>query len=154
MPRQDSQRALVMTRAFAAPRALVWKAWTNATHAKSWMGPRGFTATSLESELRPRGAWRLCLRRDDNAEELWQGGVYFEVVTPERLVFSFAWDGADHRHGHETRITLNFAEQQGKTTMNFRQETFESVGQRDAHQQEWNSTFDRLAEHLAKIQAP
>ena len=151
-PRQDSQRALALTRVFDAPRALVWKAWTDPTHAQRWMGPRGFTATHLASDLRPRGVWRACLRRDDNGEEFWQGGVYLEVVAPERLTYSFAWDETSERRNHVTLVTLNFTEQRGKTTMNFRQEMFETVAERDGHQLGWNSTFDRLTEILAEIQ--
>ncbi|MBI3545344.1 MAG: SRPBCC domain-containing protein [Gammaproteobacteria bacterium] len=153
-PRQDATRVLIMTRVFAATRALVWQAWTDASQAQRWMGPRGFSASHLQSELRPGGAWRACLRRDDDGKALWQGGIYLEVVAPERLAFSFAWDDANQRRGHETRITLSFSEQQGETTLGFRQEMFETVEQRDAHQQGWNSAFDRLAEHLMNIQTP
>lgn len=153
IPRQDSQRVLAMSRDFAAPRALLWQAWTDAMQARCWMGPGGFTVTHWQSELRPRGAWRLCLRRNDNAAELCQGGAYLEIAAPERLVFSFAWDDAHHRRGHETRVTLTFSERQGKTTMTFRQEMFENIEQRDGHRQGWNGAFDRLAEHLVNIQA-
>jgi uncharacterized protein YndB with AHSA1/START domain len=152
IPRQDSQRILAITRVFDAPRVLVWKAWTDATHARCWMGPRGFTASHLEGELRPRGAWRACLRRDDDAAEFWQGGTYLEVIAPERLVFTFAWDDANERRGHETLVTLAFVERQGKTTMNFRQEVFETVEERNGHQGGWGSTFDRLMDHLARIE--
>ena len=151
-PRQDSQRVLVLTRVFDAPRALVWKAWTDPTHAQRWMGPRGFTATHLESDLQPRGAWRVCLRRDDNGTEYWQGGVYIEIVAPERLTYSFAWDDTNARRDHATLVTLSFTERRGKTTMSFRQEVFETVAERDGHQLGWNSTFDRLTELLAEIQ--
>ena len=71
-------------------------------------------------------------------------------MEPERLVFTFAWDQEDGRRGHETLVTITFAEQRGRTTMTFRQAVFESVGDRDGHQGGWNSTFDRLAEHLAQ----
>jgi uncharacterized protein YndB with AHSA1/START domain len=151
-PRQDSQRALVITRVFDAPRELVWKAWTDPACTQRWMGPRGFTSTHLESDLRPRGAWRACLRRNDNGEELWQGGVFLEIVAPERLAYSFAWDDTNDRRDHVTLVTLSFTERRGKTTMSFRQEMFEAVAERDGHQLGWNSTFDRLAELLAEIQ--
>src|SRR5712691_4337552 len=99
-------RELVITRVFDAPRARVFKAWTDPAQAKQWMGPRGFTATHLEGDLRSGGAWRICLRRDDDGEELWQSGVYREVVEPERLVFTFAWDQEGGRRGHETLVTI------------------------------------------------
>jgi uncharacterized protein YndB with AHSA1/START domain len=151
-PRQDSQRALVITRIFDAPRELVWKAWTDPALTRRWMGPRGFSATHLVSDLRPRGVWRACLQRDDNGEEFWQGGVYLEIVAPARLAYSFAWDDTRARRNHATLVSLSFTERRGKTTMGFRQEVFENVEERDGHRLGWNSSFDRLAELLAELQ--
>lgn len=145
------ERELVITRVFDAPRSLVFRLWADPAHAKHWMGPRGFTASHLEQDLRPGGAWRLCLYQDDGGRDLWQGGVYREVVEPERLVFTFAWDGENGRRGHETLVTVTFAEHQGKTKMTFRQAVFPSVEQRDGHRQGWSSSFDRLAEYVAKL---
>ncbi|MBA2660057.1 MAG: hypothetical protein H0U72_11155 [Nitrosospira sp.] len=52
------------------------------------MGPRGFTTHYVEGELRPGGAWRLCLRPDDGGKDLWQGGLVFKAWTEsERKVF-------------------------------------------------------------------
>jgi len=145
-----AERVLVITRVFDAPRELVFELWTNPAHAKHWMGPRGFTATHFEQDPRPGGAWRACLREDDSGRELWQGGVFREIVEPERLVYTFAWDRENGSRGHETLVTVTFAEHDGKTKMTFRQAVFETVGQRDGHQGGWNSTFDRLAEYAAR----
>ncbi len=142
-------RTLVITRDFDAPPGLVFKAWTDPAHAARWGGPRGFTATHVKGDLRPGGRWRTCLRRDEDGKELWQGGVYREVVPPERLAFTFAWDQDDGRPGHETLVTVTFAEERGKTRMTFRQAVFQGVEQRDGHRGGWTSAFDRLAEHLA-----
>jgi uncharacterized protein YndB with AHSA1/START domain len=144
------ERELVITRVFDAPRALVFKAWSDPAQAARWMGPRGFTASHITNDPRPGGAWRLCLRRDETGEELWQGGVNREIVEPERLVFTFAWDREDGSPGHETLVSVSFVERDGKTTMTFRQATFDTVESRDGHQGGWTSTFDRLAEHLAR----
>ena len=144
-----AERVLVITRVFDAPRKLVFRAWTDPDQARRWLGPRGFTAPHFEQDLRPGGAWRACLRPDDGGRDLWQGGVLKEVVEPERLVFTFAWDQEDGRPGHETLVTVTFAEQDGRTVMTFRQAVFETVDQRDGHAGGWSSSFDRLAEHLA-----
>jgi uncharacterized protein YndB with AHSA1/START domain len=146
----SAARELIITRVLNAPRAVVFKAWTDPARARQWMGPRGFTATHVEGAVRPGGAWRACLRRDETGEDLWQGGVYREVVEPERLVFTFAWDDKQGRRGHETLVTITFAEHQGKTTMTFRQAIFDSVEQRDGHHGGWTSTFERLDEHVGK----
>jgi len=141
---------LVIIRIFDAPRELVWKAWTDPAQMAKWMGPRGYTGCNLEGELRPGGKWRACLRRDEDGEELWQGGVYREVVEPERLVWTFAWEGDDGLPENEMLITATFAGEAGKTKMTFQQTGFRSIDQRDGHDGGWNSTFDRLEEFLAR----
>jgi uncharacterized protein YndB with AHSA1/START domain len=146
--KSSADRELIITRVFDAPRSLIFKLWTDLEPAKHWMGPRGFTATHVEGDGRPGGRWRLCLRRDDTGEELWQGGVYREFVEPERQVFTFAWEDEQGQRAHETLITITFTEHAGKTTMIFRQGVFDSVAQRDGHQGGWTSTFDRLEEYV------
>ena len=149
---------LVIDRIFDAPRELVWKVWTDASLAAEWHGPRGFKATHFEQDARPGGKWRLCLHADafdpgdgnPRAFDLWQGGVFREIVPEERIVYTFAWDdprdvGVD-APPHETLITVEFKERDGKTAMTFRQEFFPSAGERDGHTKGWNRTFDRLAE--------
>ena len=78
-------RTLVITREHAPP-SLVFKAWTDP--ARAARRAAGFAATHVKGDLRPGGTWRTCLRRDEDGKELWQGGVYREVVEPERLVSS------------------------------------------------------------------
>ena len=85
-------RELVITRVFDAPRALVFAAWTEPDRIVEWSAPHGFTIPHCEGELRVGGAWRCCMRSPEGAD-LWLGGVYREIVVPERLVFTHAWDG-------------------------------------------------------------
>lgn len=144
-----SESELVIVRTLDAPRELVWKAWGDPTQMRRWMGPRGYTTVELSGEIRPGGAWRLCMQKDDTGEKLWQGGVYREVVEPERMVFTFAWDGDDGRPENEMLITLTFAAQGQKTVMTLRQTQFRSVEQRDGHAGGWNSALDRFEEFVA-----
>jgi uncharacterized protein YndB with AHSA1/START domain len=143
-------RELTITRVFDAPRRLVFKLWTDPKHLARWFGPRDYPATSVAMDVRPGGRWRHCLRSPDTGNELWLGGVYREITPPERLVFSFAWEEEGER-GLETLVTVTFTEQDGKTTMIFRQAPFQSDQERDGHSYGWNSTFDRLADHLAEL---
>jgi uncharacterized protein YndB with AHSA1/START domain len=94
-----ADRVLEITRIFDAPRALVFAAWTDPAHLKHWMGPRDRPAIELGGELRQGGAWRNCLRSTKDGRDLWQGGVYREIVKPERLVFTFARDQVDGSPG-------------------------------------------------------
>jgi uncharacterized protein YndB with AHSA1/START domain len=144
---EPAERELVITRVFDAPRDLVFKAWTDARHAKSWWGPRDYPATHLEMDVRPGGVWRGRLRSTNDGKELGLGGVFREVVAPERVVFTFAWEEEGER-GLETLVTVTFAEQDGKTRMTFRQTPFQSIEERDGHRGGWSSSFDRLEEYV------
>ena len=145
----SGERELVITRIFAAPRQLVFKAWTEPERMMQWWSPRGFTTTSCTVDLRPGGAWRCCMRSPEGTEHT-ERGVYREIVEPERLVFTHAWEDADGKPGHETLVTVTFAEHGGKTTVTFHQAVFESVAARDSHQEGWGEGLDNLAAYLAK----
>lgn len=147
---ERADQVLVITRVFDAPRALVFKLWTDSNHARRWWGPRDYPATSLQMDVRPGGAWRCCLRSTETGKELWQGGVFRKVAPPERLEFTFAWDEKGER-GLETLVTVTFAEQDGMTLMTFRHAPFQSIAERDGHQGGWTSTFDRLADYLREL---
>jgi uncharacterized protein YndB with AHSA1/START domain len=80
----------------------------------------------------------------------WLQGVYREVVEPERLVFTHVWLDAEGKPGKETLVTITFTERDGKTELTLHQTGFKTVESRDGHQKGWTSTFDRLADYLAK----
>jgi uncharacterized protein YndB with AHSA1/START domain len=143
----SAKHELTITRVFDAPRGLVFEMWTDPAHAVHWWGPREYPATHLEMDVRPGGAWRNCLTSPETGKELWQGGVFREVVPPERLVFTFSWEEEGER-GLETLVTVTFADEGGKTRMTFHHAPFQTVAERDGHGYGWNSTFDRLVEHL------
>ncbi len=150
---------LSITRFFDAPRAMVYEAFVDAEHAKQWMGPRGFNATHLEQDVRPGGRWRACLHQvgewnGQTFPDLWQGGVFKEVVPPERLVYTFSWEGQGGQPTHETLVTIIFSEvDAGTTRMDFHQAFFDSVYQRDGHNQGWNSEFDRFNDVLNRLKS-
>lgn len=141
---------LVMTRVFDAPRELVFKAWTEPQHLVHWSCPQGFTLTHCAGDLRPGGAWRSCMHAPDG-RDLWLGGVYREIASPERLVFTHAWDDAQGNPGHETIVTVTLVERGGKTEMTFRQAEFDSVGERDGHRGGWTECFEKLAGYVTAL---
>ncbi len=118
---------LVITRVLDAPRSLVFKAWAEADHAARWWGPQGFTTLSCQMDVRPGGTWYRRMRAPDGAL-ICKRGVYHEVVAPERLVFTYADENADGTSGHETLVTVSFAEHGGKTRLTLRQTGFELGG--------------------------
>src|SRR5580704_15362380 len=106
---ESGDRVLVIKRIFDAPRTVVFKAWTDPDHLMRWWGPHGFKTVSCKMDLRPGGAWRICMRGPDGHEDR-QQGVFREIVAPERLVFTYAFEDEAGKRGHETIVTVNFAE--------------------------------------------
>ncbi len=145
-----SDRELVVARVFDAPRRLVFRAWTDPELAAHWWGPKGFTSVSCEMDVRPGGKWRRSMRSPDGSLRCARG-VYREIVAPERLVFTYAWEDADGRPGHETLVSVVFVEHGGRTELTLRQAVFETVTARDAHRGGWTSCLERFAEYLATL---
>jgi uncharacterized protein YndB with AHSA1/START domain len=140
---------LVLTRVFDARRELVFKAWTEREYLMQWSAPHGFTVTESDGELRAGGSYRAAMRSPEG-EVHRLGGVYKEIVAPERLVFTHAWEGDDGKLGHATEVTVTLEDLGGKTKMTFRQTGFESAASRDGHQGGWSEAFGRLAALVEK----
>jgi uncharacterized protein YndB with AHSA1/START domain len=145
---ESAERELVITRVFDAPRSLVWKAWAEPERMACWAGPRGFTVTACEIGSRPGETFRMTMRSPEGTEHRVRG-IYHEIIEGERLVYTWAWVDADGNPGHETLITITFADKGAKTRLTLHQSIFESVGARDAHRGGWDSSLDCLAEYLA-----
>jgi uncharacterized protein YndB with AHSA1/START domain len=145
-----ADRELVVTRVIDAPRRLVFKAWTQPEHVARWWGPQGFTTIHCEMDIRVGGTYR-CGMRSPQGTEHWKHGVYREIVEPERIVFTFAWENADGNPGHELLTTVTFAEQGAKTKLTLHQSGFEAIEGRDSHVTGWTSCFERFADYMLTI---
>jgi uncharacterized protein YndB with AHSA1/START domain len=143
------RHALTITRVLEAPRALVFKAWTDPALAARWWGPRGFTVVECQTDPRPGGALRKVMRSPEGTLHRLRG-VFREVLAPERLRFTFAWEDAGGKLGPETLVTITLAEQDGKTTLTLHQEGFETETARDSHNAGWSSALERLGEFVAQ----
>ncbi len=152
-----SEREIVMTRVFNAPRRLVFDAWTKPELFVRWFGPRGWTVPVCEIDLRPGGTYRFVLRGPDGSE-IGMRGVYREIVRPDRLVCTEAYDGFSEvgwRPEDESVVTTVLTEHDGKTTWTatvvypsreVRDAVIQSGMERGAAE-----SYDRLAELLATI---
>ena len=141
-----ADREIVTTRVLNAPRELVFKAWTDPDQLVHWWGPKGFTNTFHEFDMRPGGIWRFVMHNPDGVNYQ-NKSVFVEVVNPERIVF-------DHVSGPRFQVVVTFAEQAGKTKLTFRMR-FESAAECDkvkAFAVEGNEqNLDRLEAQLAKM---
>ena len=148
---QPSDREIVMTRVFDAPRELVFKAYTDPDHIPQWWGQRSSTTIVDKMDVRPGGAWRF-VQRDKDGNEYAFNGEYREIVPPQRLVYTFEFEGMP---GHVLIETIAFEEHDAKTTLTSTS-LFTTVEDRDgmlASGMEAGAieSWDRLAEHLGSM---
>lgn len=150
---EAAQRELTIRRSFAAPRALVFSAWTEPQHVAQWSCPRGFTFTDNRGDLRVGGTFSATMRSPEGTYHRLRG-EYREIAPPERLAFTHCWVDEHGHAGPQTLVTVTLTERNGRTEMTFHQGLFESVAARDGHEQGWTSCFERLGELLARLQGP
>ena len=108
-----SDREIVLIRVFAAPRRLVFEAWTKPEHVREWYGCRVFSLAVCEIDLRVGGAYRYTMRSPDGVDHT-MTGVYREITPPRRLVYTerFVAPGSE---SPEALVTVLFAEHAGLT---------------------------------------
>jgi uncharacterized protein YndB with AHSA1/START domain len=146
-----TDREIVVTRVFNAPRHLVFEAWTNPQYLPLWMlGPDGWTMPVCEMDLRPGGSWHFVWRHS-NGQEMEMRGEYREVKPPERVVSSESWGPA----WPETLNTVVFSEHAGKTTATVTL-LYPSKEARDAAlktgmKQGMALSYDRLENYLSSL---
>jgi uncharacterized protein YndB with AHSA1/START domain len=146
-----ADREIVTTRVFDAPRELVFKAFTDPKHIVNWWGPKGFTNTTLEMDVRPGGVWRFTMHGPDGTDYP-NKIAYLEVVRPERLVY----DHDDDDGGNGFHVTVTFEAQGGKTKLTMRA-LFATAAERAKVVEEYgaiegaNQTLDRLEAYLGKM---
>jgi uncharacterized protein YndB with AHSA1/START domain len=148
-----AEREVTITRVFAAPRALVFKAWTDPQHLAQWWGPHGFTTPVCEFDARVGGALRIHMRGPDGTIYPMHG-VIRELVAPERLVFSSVATDTAGKPLIDQLTTVTFVEQNGKTTMTMHSRAAAvaevGVGHLQGMEIGWTQTIDRLEALLAR----
>jgi uncharacterized protein YndB with AHSA1/START domain len=145
-----SNREIVLTRVFNAPRRLVFEAWTRPEHVRQWYGCDGSSITTCEIDLRPGGAYRYVMHMEDGTHSL--SGVYRDIVPPARLVFTQRFDDDPDT---EALIAVTFEERDGKTTMT-NTALYRTAADRQAMldlgvEKGATETFDRLADYLETL---
>jgi len=107
-----SDRAIVITRVFDAPRAVVFDAWTQPEHVAQWWDPRRKPLAVCEIDLRPGGSFRFVNQGVDGLQHPFVG-VYREIAPPSRLVFTTRVGPS----AAECVGTIHFEESEGKTIL-------------------------------------
>ena len=146
-----SDREIVMTRVFDAPRDLVFEAHSSCEHLSKWWGPRRYEMSFCDVDFREGGAWRM-VHRGADGQEFGFHGEFREIVRPERITWTFEFEGMP---GHVSVDTVTFEERDGKTTIRATS-VFDTVEDRDGMLQSGMEegaaeTYERLDEYLEEL---
>jgi uncharacterized protein YndB with AHSA1/START domain len=145
----SSDRELVLTRLIDAPRAAVFRAWTDPDLLKRWFAPHPYTTPVAELDVRPGGA-SLVVMRSPEGQEMPNRGVYLDVVENERLVFTDAYTHAwEPSQKPFMTVVLTFEDEDGKTRYTARVRHW-TEADREAHEamgfhEGWGRCADQLA---------
>lgn len=145
-------REIVFMRVFDAPRRMVWEAWTDPEQVGLWWGPRGFSTTVQEMDVRPGGLWKLVMHGPDGMDYP-NKSIFTDVVPYERLCCKLS-GGKRGGPAAQFEMTATFEDDGDKTRLTMRL-VFASAEARDQNVREYGSieggkqTLERLAELLA-----
>jgi uncharacterized protein YndB with AHSA1/START domain len=135
---------LEMRRPIRASREKVFDAWTDPQQLKEWFAvSEGFATPIAEVDLKVGGRYRLGMKAPGDNPLLVVGGIYREIVRPERLVFTWRWESGDPLEP-ETLVTVEFLEHHGITEVILKHELFTGMPQRDKHGEGWAGCLDNL----------
>ncbi len=144
-----TDREIVMTRVFDAPRRLVFDAFSKPELLKRWFGPRGWSLVVCEVDLRVGGGFRFVLRGPDGSE-MGMRGVYREIVPPERSVHVETFDD----YPGESIVTAVLTEQDGRTTFTatvlYPSKEVRDIVIKSGMEHGAAESYDKLAEMLAE----
>src|SRR5947199_6031093 len=143
-----TDREIVLTRVFDAPRRLVFDAFTKPELLMRWFGPRGWSLVVCEVDLKVGGGFRFVLR-GPNGKEMGMRGVYREIVPPERSVHLESFDD----YPGESQVTAVLVEQGGKTTLTatvlYPSQEIRDIVLKTGMDHGTAESYDKLAELLA-----
>ena len=137
-------------RVYDAPVSAVWDAWTDEKQVAQWWGPRGFSITTHSKSLKVGGVWDYTMHGPDGTDYE-NKTKYLEVEKHKKLVYDH---GANDDRPPLFRVTVEFSEKNGRTTMDMRMALESAEAARETrkfiHKAGGNATWDRLAEYLTK----
>ena len=146
-----ADREILASRTFDAPRAAVWRAWTDPEQVVKWWGPQGFTTTIDGMDVRPGGVWKFTMHGPDGTDYP-NYTRFVEVVEPVRLVYDH---GTSEDDPSWFRAHVTFEEAGVKTTVTMRSvfstvEAFKRCVEENGAVEGANQHLEKLGEFLAR----
>jgi uncharacterized protein YndB with AHSA1/START domain len=145
---------LSQTRVIRAPRARVYEAWTNPETMKQWFGPSAMRTPNVSLDVRVGGAYRIEFAPNQQApsDDHDCGGTntaafgqYTQIVPNQLLQFSWS---SNWQPGEDSLVTVSLKDVDGGTELTILHENFNTEESRDAHNNGWAGSFDKLARIL------
>lgn len=154
-----SKDAIVVERTFDAPVEVIWQLWTRPEHLINWYGPKGFSVSVIEMDVRVGGRHLFCMQTPDGSMKMWLVGEFTEIVPNQRLVYT---DSMSDEHGNilpppsddypaVTEVTVLLEDLKGRTRMTVKHAGVPTNDEGAAGG--WEQAFDKMAEYAATIHA-
>jgi uncharacterized protein YndB with AHSA1/START domain len=147
MPAESGGLTLHLHRVLPAPRSRVFRACVEPEELAKWWGPRGFTAPSVELDVRVGGKYRIAMKPPEG-EVFYLSGEFREVDPPARLVYTFRWEDPDPGD-RETVVSVSLRALDDQTEFALVQTGFATQGRHALHHAGWTDSLDRLQELMS-----
>ncbi len=140
----DPAMVLQIRRTYRASRERIFRAWTESEQLRKWFAvAEGFTIPIAEVDLIVGGKYRLGMQPPGEDGILIVGGVYRQILPPEKLVFTWRWE-TPNADEPETLVTVEFRERDNVTEVVLRHELFTNDDAREKHRQGWEGCLNQL----------
>jgi uncharacterized protein YndB with AHSA1/START domain len=127
-----------------APRAEVFRAWTDPNELRRWWGPGEFTCPEAEVDLRPGGSYRLVMQ-PAAGDPFVLGGTYREVDPPARLVYTWRWETGPAADGSESLVTVEFHDRGDRTELALTHSEFPEAHGPEPYKMGWEGGVVKFA---------
>jgi uncharacterized protein YndB with AHSA1/START domain len=139
-----TELTLRLERTLPAPPSLVFRMHAEPDLLAQWWGPDGFSAPSVELDLRVGGGYRIEMQPPD-ADRFFLSGEFREVDTATRLVYTFRWEDPDP-DDRETVVVFALQDRGESTALTVDQGPFATEARKALHEQGWTESLIRLQE--------
>jgi uncharacterized protein YndB with AHSA1/START domain len=152
-----TDREIIATRVYDAPRERIFQVWTDPQHLSQWWGPRGFVTTTFKMDFRPGGVWRFVMHGPDGTD--YQNKItYVEIDAPKRLVYQHGDDKETEPVNFKVTVTFDDLGD-GRTKLDMRM-VFPSAAAKNFVVEKYGAVegleqhVNRLGEHLGQQSLP
>ena len=148
-----NENKLELKRVIKSPIEQVWDAWTKPEQMKEWFSPEGMTRPEATADVKVGGAYRIVMEGHNMPDpkhngKMPVGGTYVEIDKPNKLVFTWLWEGVP-ADTHTTTVTIMLKQiDETHTELTLIHEGFPDENMQKEHNMGWESTFNNLEQFL------